>query len=93
MPLAQYPGVKAAILARSSRLNPSEAAMLVSKHGELFELNLVAAFVLEHLDGRHSTQMIAEALAKHFTTDTASAHSDVTELVNDFTRLGVVGRI
>ena len=90
MPIAKYKNVREAVIAGLGGLKADDPAMLLSKHGELMELNVVAAFVLEMLDGHHSQKDMVSALIENFKVDARTASADLVELMEEFAKLGVL---
>jgi hypothetical protein len=87
------------VFARSSRIVGRRIAgeyVLVPlvTHGAdldaIYNLNAVAAFIWERLDGRTSGARIVEALLESFEVERGQAEADYLELV---TRLGELGAI
>ena len=70
-------------------LDATDTAILLSSEGELFELNLIAAMVWEQLACARTVAELAALVSKHFDVDHDTALSDVRELIDEFTDLGL----
>lgn len=69
---------------------PTEAVMMLSNHGELFQLNLVAAFVWDLLDGATTIDRLAAEVTAAFDVDNARARADVEALLRRLDDLGLL---
>jgi hypothetical protein len=78
--------------ARFSRPGPDEAMIMVARRGKRYELNLVAAFVWENIDGERTIDDLAEMLVAHFAVDTTRARSDLESLGNQLLELDLIER-
>lgn len=69
---------------------PTEIIMMLSDHGRLFHLNVVASYVWDLLDGSRSTAQIVDAVADTFAVSRVQACADVEALISE---LGVHGLV
>jgi hypothetical protein len=69
---------------------PTEAVMMLSNHGELFQLNLVAAFVWDLLDGATTIDQLAAQVTEVFEVDGDRARADVEALLGRLDELGLL---
>lgn len=69
---------------------PNEAVMMLSNHGELYQLNLVAAFVWDLLDGETTVEGLAGEVTATFDIDDARARGDVEALLRRLDELGLL---
>ena len=67
-----------------------ETAGMFSDQGRLFELNLVAAFVWDLIDGQRSIRQIKNNVVSQFDVDKAEAEADVEEVMEALTGFGLV---
>ena len=68
----------------------SEAVMMLSNHGELFQLNLVAGFVWDLIDGSHTADDLVAEVTDVFDVDMERAQGDVGELLRRLDDLGLL---
>ena len=61
-----------------------------SANGDAVELSTTATSVWRHLDAPASVDELVEMLSQHYTADASELRSDVTRLVADLERAGVV---
>ena len=88
-----YDSIAAALANADFDAGPDDdAAMLVSDHGQLFELNLAGAFVWEHMDGKRSIVDVADRVAEAFDVPPDKARRDIEVLLEEYERLGLVRR-
>lgn len=78
--------------ARDPRLSvdASDTAILLSRNGELFELNMIAAMIWEHLAAPHTVEELAERVGEHFDADLDKVMTDVTELLTELMSMGLI---
>lgn len=88
MQLAGHPSVLAAIEAGAPL--PDGTALVLSRRGCLFELNVTAACVWEMLDDAGSADELAEGLQRRFVVDAITAQEDVRRTVATLTEQGLV---
>jgi hypothetical protein len=74
----------------TSTAMPDGAVLVDSETGECFELNRVGASVWERLKRGDALTSIIDALAVEYTRDRALVSGDVTSLVQDLARHGIV---
>ncbi len=89
MALAEYQGIIAAVRDPRCDFPSGETAMLVSNHGELFELNLVAAFVWELIGTGRTFDEVINAIIDVFDVQEEVAREEVAQLFSDWSRLGL----
>jgi hypothetical protein len=68
----------------------TEAVMMLSNHGELFQLNLVAGFVWDLIDGSNTTDELVAEVTEVFDVDDARAQGDVRALLRRMDDLGLL---
>lgn len=90
MALAEYEGIVAAVRDPQCDFPSAETAMLVSSHGELFELNLVAAFVWELIGTDRTFDDVVNAIVEVFDVQEDIAKEEVGQLLSNCSRLGLV---
>ncbi len=69
---------------------PDGAVLIDSATGECFELNRIGARVWERLSRGENLVSITDSLAAEYALERALISSDVTRLVEDLTRHGIV---
>lgn len=91
MAFAGYPSVQAALGSVLFKA-PSSAAhvVMISNHGELCQMNLVAGFLWEALDGQRSVGELAASVAHTFAVDAATAVRDARDVLGRLAELGLV---
>ncbi len=67
-----------------------EALILDSEENHIHQLNPTAVWILEHCDGYHSIESIAEELVQHFDVTQELAEHDVRELVDQLATANLV---
>lgn len=88
---ADYPTVIVALSDPSFNFSSlDDMAMMVSKRGELFELNLLGAFVWELMNGTHTIDAIENSIMDIFSIDKHSAHRDLVKLIETMVELDLV---
>jgi len=93
MIFVEYGDIPSALLDPAFDSPPAdETAMLISDHGRLFELSLVAAYVWERMQGGLSVGDLARDVAQAFDVDEATARQDVLSLICDLEDRGLVRR-
>lgn len=91
MAFAGYESLSDALADRNLTAPPPEDfAVMLSNHGEMFQLNLVGAYVWEKIDGTRSVGEIVDLVHATFRVDWERAKSDVTSLINRLDELGLV---
>ncbi len=70
-----------------------DTALLISDHGQLFELNVVGAFIWDLLDGRRTVGEIIERLAESFDVDRATAERDLMQILQELFARGMVVQV
>jgi hypothetical protein len=68
----------------------SEAVLMLSNHGELFQLNLVAGFVWELIDGSRTADELVDEVTEVFDINEERARADVCELLRRLDDLGLL---
>lgn len=68
----------------------TEAVMMLSNHGELFQLNLVAGFVWDLIDGSRTADDLVAEVTEVFEIDEDRARADVSELLGRLDDLGLL---
>ncbi len=94
MAFANYPSVFAALSDPNFEFPSSDdIAMMLSKRGEMFELNLLGAFVWELMDGTKTIDTISSEIVKIFSIDKQTAYSDLAILIENMLELGVLNLV
>ena len=68
----------------------ADPALMLSNHGELFQLNLVAGFVWDSIDGGRTVDGLVSAVTATFDTDRDRADLDVKALLRRMDDLDLV---
>lgn len=65
--------------------------VILNRDGEhIHQLNLTASFVWDRCDGSHDVAQIAKELAEAFGVDSETTLKDVTDVVLEFSQLGLL---
>lgn len=88
--VAQYPTVQEALADREMRLSPSELVIVIGDHGKVMSLNLVAAFVWDLLDGKHTLEQLIESIVNAFRVSRITATRDLQELIEKLVRSDLI---
>jgi hypothetical protein len=89
--LAAYHDVPAALQDPDyGRPSPEETVMIIARHGQRYELNLVAACIWERVDGTRSCAAIVADVVHLFDVDDARARSDIIRLLGQFVEYGLI---
>lgn len=91
MVFANYPSVSVALRDPNFEFpDPDDIAMMISKRGEMFELNLLGAFVWELMDGTKTVEAISNEIVKIFSVDKQTVYNDLSILIQNMIELGIV---
>lgn len=91
---ADYSTVHAALSDLSFEFSSHEdIAMMVSKRGQFFELNLLGAFVWELMNGLHTIDEIENSIVDMFKVDKQTAHNDLAALLVTMVEFELIFRV
>lgn len=94
MAFANYPSVLDALSDPNFEFPSSDnIAMMVCKQGEMFELNLLGAFVWELMDGTKTIDTILDKIVNMFSIEKQTAYSDLAILIENMIELGVLNLV
>jgi Coenzyme PQQ synthesis protein D (PqqD) len=94
MAFANYPSVFVALSDPDFEFpSPDDMAMMISKRGELFEVNLLGAFVWELMDGTKTIETISDEVVNIFNIDKETAYSDLAILIENMLELDLGFRV
>lgn len=91
--LAGYGGIAEALDSDDFDFPPEQTAVLLSDHGEMFDLNLVGGYVWELLDGSRTVDDIADEVAGIFDGSAESIRRDIVNLLDDLQRMSLVEKV
>src|SRR5262245_47303768 len=91
MPFAPYADVPTALSDTAFAVPPpEETAMMVFNGTDVLDLNLVATFVWDLLDGAHSLDDVVSAIVAGFGVDRQTARRDVENLCETFAQRNLI---
>jgi len=70
--------------------SPEETVMLISHHNQIFELNLMAAFIWDMLDGKQPLEDLTYRIIEMFKVDKEIVQQDLQRLVEKLIALDLV---
>lgn len=85
-----FQSIRDALSSSELLADPTETVMILSDAGQMYELNLVGAFIWEMLDGSHSIEEIADSVSEAFDVPGDIANSDTIALVTELKQFDLV---
>jgi hypothetical protein len=91
MAFANYSSVLVALSDPDFQLSSfDDVAMMISKRGEIFELNLLGAFVWELMNQAKTINVILDEIVQMFNVERSVAYQDLEKLIGDMIAIDVI---
>jgi hypothetical protein len=89
--LSEYPDIGTALRAPGFAMPQAGATVaIVARRGARYELNLIAAFIWERMDGCHGLEDLTHDLVQHFDVNPVIAQADAAQLLAQFEALALI---